>query len=58
MTLYTTDGYWDAMDCTQSKKGFTAPASADAGSLQLNSGTESPDDYFQPNHSLTINGDC
>jgi hypothetical protein len=58
MTLYSTDGYWDAMDCAQSKKGFTAPASADDGSLQFNSDSESPDDYFQPNHSLTINGDC
>jgi hypothetical protein len=59
MTLYTTDGYWDAMDCAKSEKGLTAPAPADDASGQLGTGdTESPDDYFQPDHSLKIAGSC
>jgi hypothetical protein len=55
--VHSTQAYYDSMACSQSTKGFLAPAIADPAT---NGGPETgnPDSYYDPNHSLSVPNSC
>ncbi|HEY2791057.1 MAG TPA: hypothetical protein VGJ28_01795, partial [Micromonosporaceae bacterium] len=59
MTLYTVAGYLEMIDCAQANQGFVAPApEVDPSSSPNPAATEPSDNYFQPNHTLTVPTSC
>jgi hypothetical protein len=55
--VHSTQAYYDSMACSQSTKGFLAPAIANPAT---NGGpdSENPDSYYDPNHSLSVPNSC
>jgi len=55
-------GYWNLMDCAQSRLGLTAPWRGDVPTQPARSTKSAPPEpagaLFQPNHSLDVPGNC